>query len=281
VADALAQLKERTKAGWTLGDYSKLGRILEPASEELVEACGVSAGQQVLDVAAGDGNAALAAARRGARVVASDLTPALVEMGRERSRAEGFDIEWAEADAEDLPFEDESFDCVVSAFGAMFAPRPEVAAFELFRVARPGGTVGMASWPPESWPGQLFDLANRYLPRPEGVPPPVEWGVEEVVRSRFDGLAADIELRPSALPFRFESAEGMWDFFSENAGNVAAARRELSEERYERLHEDFVALVEDLNEASVGSVDIRAEYLIVVARRREALGGELAKSGRR
>ena len=146
-------IKDIQKVMRSLGDYRELARQFEPTAVALVEACGVGPGIEVLDVAAGTGNLAVAAARRGARVVASDLTPRMVELGRERSAAEGLDIEWREADAEDLPFDDGRFDVAASSFGAQFAPRPQVAAAELFRVVSSGGTVGMANWTPRAISG--------------------------------------------------------------------------------------------------------------------------------
>src|SRR5215210_254249 len=142
----VAQIKERQRAVWGAGDYRELSRMLEPVAIALCGSCAVSARQGVLDVAAGDGNFAVAAAREGAAVVASDLSPGMVERGRARTRAEGYEVEWHVADVEELPFEDGRFDCVGSVFGAMIAPRPELAAGELFRVVRPGGTVGMTAW---------------------------------------------------------------------------------------------------------------------------------------
>lgn len=261
------QVKQRIRWGWSLGDYSKLAAILEPASRELVDACAVSAGQEVLDVAAGTGNFAVLAAREGARVVASDLTPALIERGRERSAAEGLAVEWVEADAEDLPFEDGRFDCAASSFGAMFAPRPEVAARELIRVVRAGGTVGMANWTPESFPGQMFALSARYVPAEEGLPRPVDWGVEEIARARFTGLAASIELGRRQLPFEFESPEGAFAFFDENAGPQIAMRKVLDEDRYAAMRAEFIELVERFGRSADGPVAIQAEYLLVVARK--------------
>src|SRR5215210_2033400 len=197
----VAQIKDRQRAVWGAGDYRELSRMLEPVAVALCEACAVSAGQEVLDVAAGDGNFAFAAAREGAAIVASDLSPGMVERGRARSREEGFEIEWVEADAEDLPFDDARFDCIGSVFGAMIPPRPELVARELFRVTRPGGTVGMTAWTPESFASALFDIGRRYAPPPPDMPLAKEWGIEEVVRDRFEGLAATIDFRRGMLPW--------------------------------------------------------------------------------
>src|SRR3954464_10103299 len=170
---------------WGLGDYADLSEALPPPAETLAGACAVSAGQEVLDVAAGDGNFAIACAREGASVVASDLSPGMVERGRSRAEREGYDIEWVEADVEDLPFEDGRFDCVGSVFGAMMAPRPRVVAEELFRVVRPGGTVGMTAWTPRGFSADLFRLGRSYAP-PSDSPLSDEWSDETKVRERFD-----------------------------------------------------------------------------------------------
>jgi len=169
-------IKEMTKAMWSLGDYSLLAKQLEEAARQLVDACVISSGQEVLDVAAGNGNCAIAAARKGAHVVASDLTPTMVQLGQARTAAEGQDIEWVEADAEDLSFEAGRFDCVTSVFGAMIAPRPEIVASEMFRVAKPGGTVGMANWTPGSLTKKMGEVASRYSPPLPVEVPPVRLG---------------------------------------------------------------------------------------------------------
>src|SRR6266550_7236291 len=172
----IAQLKQRSREAWDGAEYGPLAERLMPVAAELVDACAVSAGQEVLDVAAGNGNAAVVAAREGARAVASDFAPQQVERGRARTEAEGLDVEWVVADAEELPFEDDRFDCAASVFGAMFAPRPDKVARELFRVVKRGGTVGMANWGPYGSQGELFELMSRYgPPLPEGVPNPREW----------------------------------------------------------------------------------------------------------
>ena len=261
-----AAMKEGARALWSLGDYSQIERFTLTASQALLDACAVSAGQEVLDVAAGTGNFALLAAAEGASVVASDLTPHLIERGKQRTAEGGVSIEWIEADAEDLPFEDARFDCTASVFGAMFAPRPDVVARELFRVTRPGNTVGMASWTPEGFNGRVFQDMNEMLPRPEGVPAPVEWGSEDVVRERFEGLAGSIEFERRMAPLEFDSVDDLIAFF-ENAGPQVAARQALGD-RYEEADRRFRELVAEFNQAEGDAVSIQSEYLLVVARRR-------------
>jgi ubiquinone/menaquinone biosynthesis C-methylase UbiE len=263
----VAEIKQRQRATWGRGEYRELSRMLEPAAIALCDACAVSAGQEVLDVGAGDGNFALAAAREGAAVVASDLSPGTVERGRTRSAEEGFEIEWAEADAEELPFEDGRFDCVGSVFGAMIPPRPEVVARELFRVARPGGTVGMTAWTPQSFATAMFDIGRRYTPPPPDMPLPFEWGDEEVVRSRFDGLAASIELRRAVVPWQADSLEGFGQCLESNP-MAAAAKENLPPEQYEAMRAAQLELAQEWNSAPDGAVRIETEYLISVARKR-------------
>ena len=261
------KVKETTKAIWSLGDYRPLAMLLEPAAHEMVDACGVATGQDVLDVAAGNGNCAMAAARRGARVVASDLTPALVQLGRARTQAEGLAIQWAEADAEALPFANGRFDCVTSVFGAMFAPRPEVTAAELFRVLKSGGTVGMANWTPTSFGKQLTEVAGKYgPPRPVELPSPFRWGEEHTVRSLFEGLASSIRLEQRVLRWEFESLAAMRAVF-EAHGAATMAKRMLPPDSYERMGGEFEALVSRHNQGSGDRVVINNEYLLVVARK--------------
>jgi len=253
---------------WSRGDYSALAERIESAAQEVVDGCAISAGQEVLDVAAGNGNAAVLAAREGAAVVASDLTPAMVELGRARTEEEGLDVEWTVADAEELPFEDERFDCVTSVFGAMFAPRPEVVAREMFRVVRPGNTVGMANWTPDGFNGQYFDIASGYAPPPpKDVPRPVDWGREEVVRERFGDLAGSILVEPRFVRWSFADAEEGFRFYG-GTGPSLALMDMLDEDARGRLRDEFAELVDRFNTATDGSVEIDAEYLLVVARRR-------------
>jgi SAM-dependent methyltransferase len=261
------KVKQRTKAIWSVGDYRPLAMLLEPAAHDLVDACGIAAGQDVLDVAAGNGNCAMAVARRGARVVASDLTPALVQLGRARTQAEGLAIQWAEADAESLPFADGRFDCVTSVFGAMFAPRPEVTAAELFRVLRSGGSVGMANWTPASFGKQLTEVAAKYgLPRPVELPSPFRWGEEQTVRSLFEGLASSIRLEQRVLRWEFESLAAMRAVF-EAQGGVVMAKQMLPPEVYERMGREFETVASRRNQGSGDRVVINNEYLLVVARK--------------
>jgi 2-polyprenyl-6-hydroxyphenyl methylase/3-demethylubiquinone-9 3-methyltransferase len=262
-----AALKEGTKALWSLGDYSQIERFTLTASEALLDACAVSAGQEVLDVAAGTGNFALLAAAEGASVVASDLTPHLIERGKQRTAEEGVEIEWVEADAEDLPFEDERFDCAASVFGAMFAPRPRRTAEEMFRVTRPGNTVGMANWTPEGFNGRVFAMMNEYAPRAPGVPAPIEWGSEGAVRERVDGLAGTLEVDRRHAPLDFDSVDALLAFW-ENAGPTVAARQALSPEIFDEAMRRFREIVDEFNQADGDGVRIESEYLLVVARKR-------------
>lgn len=261
------QLKQRSAIGWGKGDYSGLSEILRPAARELCDACAVSAGQSVLDVAAGDGNFALACAYEGADVVASDLSPAMVERGRARSEAEGYSVEWVEADAEDLPFEDDRFECAGSVFGAMLAPRPELAARELFRVVRPGNTVGMAVWIPDGIACEMFSIARRYAPAQPGVPQHEEWGREDVVRERFDGLARTIEMERRSLPWEGASPEDFVARMERHAPMQAAAKEQMPADDYARLRSELVDLARGWAGGD-GPFSVDVEYMLIVARKR-------------
>ena len=233
---------------------------------ELIAACGIGPGMRVLDVAAGNGNAAVEAVRAGAEAVASDLAPLQVEQGRERTAAEGLDVEWVEADAEDLPFEEASFDAAVSVFGAMFAPRVERAAAELFRVVRPGGVVGMANWHPEGFQGGFMAVMSKYRPPPEGVKPSALWALEEHVRERFGPYADEIRVEPRELTWRFDSIVQMGEFFAKSGpGNRTAA---LPQEQQHEMGIELMELVNKHNHGEGDAVAIESAYSIVVARKR-------------
>jgi SAM-dependent methyltransferase len=267
MTDFADELKARTRDAWSLGNYAEISKFTFAASQALVDACAISAGQEVLDVGAGNGNLSLIAAREGAAVVASDLTPAMVELGRERLAAEGYEVEWLVADVEDLPFEDGRFDCCASVFGAIFAPRPELAASEMFRVVRPGGTVGLAAWTPDGFQGRVFALGNEYAPMPPGVPASTLWGVEDVVRERLEGLASSIQLERHSVRHDWDSPEGFFEF-SRNAGPTVARARAMSDEDRASLRQDMLTVIDEFNQASDGRVEIDNEYLVTVARKR-------------
>ena len=261
------RLKQQSRAGWGMGEYSGLSQMLRPAADALCDACAVSAGQEVLDVAAGDGNFAIACAAEGASVVASDLAPGMVEQGRARTQAEGYDIEWVEADVEDLPFEDARFDCVGSVFGAMIAPRPRVAAEELFRVVRPGNTVGMTAWMPYGPTYEMFTLTRRYSSGPEGMPRPEEWTDEDVVRERFAGLANSIDIEERTLSWSGESPEAFVDLMERSAPMQAAAKANMPGDEYGRMREELVELARGWAGGD-GPFAVEAQYALIVARRR-------------
>jgi SAM-dependent methyltransferase len=263
-----AQLKDAARQIWALGDYPKIAAVIFEASRSLVDACAISAGQEVLDVAAGTGNLAVIAAEEGAGVVASDISPAQVELGRARTEAEGVDVEWVEADVEELPFEDDRFDCAASVFGAMFAPRPEVAAAEMFRVVKPGGTVGLATWGPYGSQGELFEVLRRYAPPlPEGVPQPREWGIEETVEQRLGPLASSLRMERRKLHWEFDSWDHMWQTV-QSAGPGAAARKALPPEQLAQGEREAREVTERHNQGEGGRVVVEPEYLEIVARKR-------------
>lgn len=263
----LDKLKEQARVGWGMGEYSGLSELLRPAAYALCAACAVSAGQEVLDVAAGDGNFAVACAEEGASVVASDIAPRMVERGTERTRAEGWDIEWVEADAEELPFEDARFDCVGSVFGAMIAPRPRVVSEEMFRVVGPGNTVGMTAWLPEGPTYEMFQVTRSYSEPPPDVPRLEEWSREETVRERFDGLANSIEMERRTLPWTADSPEDFVASMERHAPMQAAAKANTPADRYARLREDLVELARGWAGGD-GPISLDSPYVLIVARKR-------------
>jgi ubiquinone/menaquinone biosynthesis C-methylase UbiE len=258
------EIKGRQSRAWGMGDYSPLSRMVRPAAEALSDACAVSAGQEVLDVAAGDGNFALIAAREGASVVASDLAPGMVERGRERTEAAGYPVEWLEADAEELPFEDSRFDCAGSVFGAMIAPQPRRVAEQMFRVVRPGGTVGMTAWTPDSAAVDLFTISRRYQPPQPELPRIEEWGDEDTVRERFDGLAARIQLERRTVTWEAESVDALYAIFAD-APMAVAARKAMDADALESMLAEQRALVESW--AGDGPARVDVDYLQIVARK--------------
>ena len=253
---------------WAQGDYPAVALLLEPCAVKLADACGIQPGMKVLDVAAGNGNFALAAAALGADVTACDLTPHMVELGRARTEAAGRKIEWREGDAEELPFPDQGFDLVASVFGAMFAPRPDRVASELFRVCREDGLVAMANYNRDGFLGSMADLFARYsTPLPFEVPSPFEWGDGLVVERRFDGLAGQLTVQPDTLTMRLQSVESGFDFWERTNAPTIALRATVPPERYAEYQGDAKRLMAALNTASDGSLALNSSYLNVLARK--------------
>jgi SAM-dependent methyltransferase len=266
------ELKSRHRTMWASGDYpGMVETFLLPLGPRLVEACGIGAGMRVLDVAAGTGNASIPAAQAGADVVASDLTPELLEAGRARAEAEGLELEWVEADAENLPFDDESFDVVMSSIGAMFAPRHEAVAEQLVRVCRPGGTIGLLSWTPEGMIGALFRTMGPFAPPPPpGAQPPPLWGSEEHLQGLFGDRVDWRTLERDTLEITAFSEPGDYaNHFKTKYGPTIAtqanARKNGQEEEFEAALSEFEA---EWNRGGDGQARYEHEYLISVGTRR-------------
>lgn len=264
----LATLKSRQQAAWASGDYAVIGTTLQLVGEQLAEACDLRWGERVLDVAAGNGNASLAAARRGAAVISSDYVDALLKRGAARAEAEGLQIDFRVADAEALPFSDASFDAVLSTFGVMFAPDQAKAASELARVCRPGGRIGLANWTPEGFIGQLFKVIGRYVPPPAGAQPPSLWGSEAHLRSLFADAAEDVVVTRRQFQFRYRSAEHFIEVFRTWYGPVHKAFAALDADKGGALARDLADLLNTGNRAGADSLIVPSEYVEVVIERR-------------
>jgi ubiquinone/menaquinone biosynthesis C-methylase UbiE len=264
----LEVLKTRQMAAWASGDYAVIGTTLQLVGELLAEACDLRWDERVLDVAAGNGNATLAAARRGCRVTSTDYVPGLLQRGEERARAEHLEVSFQVADAEALPFEDATFDAVLSTFGVMFSPDQKQAASELARVCRPGGRIGLANWTPEGFVGQLFKTMGRHLPPPVGVQPPSLWGVEAHLHSLFGERAGRIALTPRVFNFRYRSAAHFVEVFRTWYGPVHKAFAALPPDGARALQRDLTELLNRMNVGGVGSLVVPSEYVEVVITRR-------------
>ena len=266
-----AELKSRHRAMWASGDYpSMVETFLLPLGPSLVEACGVGPDMTVLDVAAGTGNAAIPAAQRGAAVTASDLTPELLAAGRERAESEGVEFEWKEADAENLPFEDGSFDIVMSSIGAMFAPHHQEVADELVRVCRPGGTIGLLSWTPEGMLGALFRTIGPFAPPPPpGAQPPPLWGSEEHLRELFGGRVDWRTLEREELEITaFDEPRDYGEHFKARYGPTIAARANAAKDGRDGEFDDALdAFCDEWNRGTADDALFQKEYLISVGTR--------------
>jgi ubiquinone/menaquinone biosynthesis C-methylase UbiE len=258
-------IKTKQQGTWSSGDYAVIGTTLQIVGETLCEAVDVSAGEQVLDVAAGNGNATLAAARRGCRVTASDYVPALLEGTRARAAAEGLQIDVREADAEAMPFGDASFDVVLSTFGVMFTPNQEQAAAELARVCRPGGRIGLANWTPEGFIGQMFKIVGKYAPPPAGVRSPLQWGTEARLAELFGSNVQAIDTQRRDYVFRYRSAQDWLDTFRTYYGPTFKAFGSLDAAGQDAFAGELLALANEHNTSTTGALRIPSEYLEIVA----------------
>jgi ubiquinone/menaquinone biosynthesis C-methylase UbiE len=267
VAPDFAAIKQRQQAAWAAGDFGHIGTRLQIVGESLCEAVDLRAGEKVLDVAAGNGNAALAAARRYAQVTASDYVPELLAHAARRAAADGLPLVTQVADAENLPFADGAFDVVLSTYGAMFAPNQERTAAELLRVTRPGGRIGLANWTPEGFIGELFRVVGRLVPPPAGLQPASAWGTETRLVSLFGPQARSIGAERRMYNFRFESAEHWIDIFRTYYGPVLKAFVALDATGQQALHTALLELLARYNRGGDATLIVPGEYLEVVIER--------------
>jgi ubiquinone/menaquinone biosynthesis C-methylase UbiE len=267
IAD-FAAMKTRQQAAWSSGDYAVVGTTLQIVGEELCEALDLRAGRKVLDVAAGNGMASLAAARRWCDVTSTDYVPSLLERGRARASAEGLAITFKEADAEALPFADGTFDTVLSTFGVMFTPNQDQAAAELVRVCKPNGQIGLANWTPDGFIGQLFKTLGKYLPPPAGAKSPLLWGTRGRLTEMFGPAAISIRTEPRTFNFRYRSAEHFLDVFKNYYGPMLKAFAALGEAEQTCLEQDLYALLARMDKAGDGTMVVPSEYLEIVITKR-------------
>lgn len=259
----LAAIKARQQAAWASGDYAVIGTTLQIVGENLCEALDLRSGERVLDVAAGNGNATLAAARRWCDVTSTDYVPALLERGQARAQAEGLTVTFAPADAEALPFADGSFDVLLSTFGVMFTPNPQATASELLRVCRPGGKIGMANWTPQGFIGQLFRTIGQHVPPPAGVKSPMLWGTPNRLDELFaaSGTVSSVE---RSFVFRYRSPAHWIEIFRTWYGPVHKAFASLPEQQQVMLGRDLLALIDQFNRAEDGTMVVPSAYLEIV-----------------
>lgn len=261
-------IKKRQQSTWASGDFSRIASTSVLVGELLCEALDLRSGQRVLDVATGSGNTALAAARRWAEVTGVDYVPSLLERARERAMAERLPVSFKEADTENLPFPDASFDVIMSTFGAMFAPNQEKAAQELIRACRPGGKIGMANWTPEGLVGQIFRATGKHVPPPAGLKPPVLWGTEERLRELFGDEIKSLSLTHRHFVFRYPSAKYYLDFFRTYYGPTVKAFEALDAPAREALARDLLEVLGRFNRSGEETLVAPSEYLEVVAVKR-------------
>lgn len=267
-------LKELNRYMWGSGDYESVAALVIDDAEALLDDAGVTAGCDVLDVATGTGNVAVAAAQRGARVIGLDLTPEHFDVARRRSAAAGVEVEWVEGDAEQLPYASDSFDRVFSTFGAQFAPRHQLVAQELYRVCRPGGTIGMCNWTDSGWTGRFTAVTARYFPKPPSyVLPPMAWGSDSYVRALFEPLGGVVETELRTATYEFASLDEFMEFFQTNFGPWIVARRSITpRSRWEDLLSDLRAMTASFD-VGTDTFIVRPEYARVLVRKPSSSGG--------
>ena len=262
----LGAVKQMQQKVWSEGDFSVIASLAMSTAENLAESLAILPGEKVLDVACGSGNGAIAAARRAwGNTTGADFVPALLERGRERAAAERLEIEFVEGDAESLPFEDESFDVVMSIYGAMFAPDQQQAASELLRVCKPGGRIGMANWVPDGFIGEMFMTSAKHAPPPPGVDPPVLWGTEERLRELFGEKISELRVERRTLVQRFYSVDHWLNIYRTYFGPAKVAFERVGPEGEDALESDLRAMLDRNNTAGERALVIPADYLMVIA----------------
>lgn len=266
--DPVAQFKQGARKTWSSGDWDSISKLIAPVGPDLIDRVGIEPGMDVLDVGTGSGGTvSIPAAQRGATVMGSDLTPELFDDARARAAAANVVVEWVEADAEDLPFDDASFDRVFSTFGHMFAPRHDVAGAELARVCRPGGAIGFTAWAPTGAAAEMFRTVASFLPPPpEFASVPVLWGTEDHVREMLEPHGLELEFAHEVFVFEQPSVEAYIELFERDFGPLVMAKAAVGE-RAPELHEAFSAMAHKANSATDGSAKIESEYLITIARK--------------
>jgi ubiquinone/menaquinone biosynthesis C-methylase UbiE len=261
----LNEAKQTARELWGAGDYPSIAELIADAGTKAVEAAAVTADDKVLDVACGAGNATIPAAKTGAEVTGLDLTPRLLEAGKANADEAGVEIEWVEGDAEQLPFDEASFDAVMSVFGSMFAPDHEAAAAEIARVMQPGGRMAICAWTPDGNVGQFFAITASHMPPPpEGFQPPVLWGSEEHVRELFEGTGVEPAFEQAAVDFVFDSADALLEEYSTKLGPLVAAKAALEPEgKWQALADELKAHFESASVSDQGDLRFPGEYLVI------------------
>lgn len=264
----LEEIKARQQMMWGSGDYGKIAWITVPLADVLADAIEVKPGSTVLDVATGTGHVALAMARRFCDTIGVDYVASLLETARKRAATEGLNVEFKEGDAENLPFEDDRFDYVVSNIGAMFAPNQEKTASELIRVCKPGGTIGMVNWTPSGYIGELFKTIGKHVPPPAELKPAALWGTEDRVRELFGDAVATLTFKQGSLRQNYLSPEHFAEFFVSNYGPTLKASETLDEQARQAFMDDLVELARRFNKYGDEACSVDADYTVVIATKR-------------